>query len=479
MVSAWHSAIYLHPDEHYQIVEFASYKMGITHADQLAWEFAEQIRPGAQPLLCYILLRTFDALHITDHYSQLFLLRVLSGLLSLLSITLLCISALPAIRAQYRRAFIIVSFLFWYPYVYGVHFSSETWSTCMVMIALSLLVWQYEGAAGRSAFSFFSAGLLLGLAFLFRFQTAVISAGILVWLLLVPKERKLLLYLLCGGALVLGLGILADHWLYSEWVFVPWRYFDAAFIHKHTDFGDQPIYFFPEHCLMMLTPPIGILVLIALPLAFVTQSRSIYTWAMLPFLVLHILIPHKEWRFFYPLISFLPLLSILAWQGWRKREWPMPQPLLLLAKWAIIIGDLVALLLFVILADLRFDQKILMQAVHKQALSHPVMLYEMHITHSPFILPKATIPKDLYPEYVRDSDVREIIVADLHAIPSHGGDTLTLVATSEDEWDMSRGTILYQTWPGSAATHKMLGTALYTQISSNNYYLIRLDQPPR
>lgn len=479
MVSAWHSAIYLHPDEHYQIVEFASYKMGITHADQLAWEFAEQIRPGTQPLLCYTLLKTCGAAHITDHYSQLFLLRVLSAFLSLFAATLLCITALPYVRAQYRRTFIIASFLFWYPYVYGVHFSSETWSACMVMIAISILVWQYEGNRIRSAVSFFLAGLLLGLAFLFRFQTAVISAGIVAWLFTIGRERKLLLYLISGGAILLTLGTLADHWLYGEWVFVPWRYFDAAFIHKHADFGDQPIYFFPEHCLMMLTPPIGILVLIALPVAFITQSRSIYTWALLPFLVLHILIPHKEWRFFYPIISFLPLLGILAWQGWRERSWLMPRPLLSVAKWGIAIGDLVALLLFVILADLRFDQKILMQAVHEYALTHPVMLYETDITHSPFVLPKATIPKDLYPEYVRDSNVHEAVVASLQEIPTHGGDTLTLVSASEEEWGSRPGTILYQTWPGSTASHRMLGAELYRQISSNNYYLIRVGPQSR
>lgn len=477
MVSAWHSAIYLHPDEHYQIVEFASYRMGITHTDQLAWEFAAQIRPGTQPLFCYTLLKAFHASGITDHYSQLFLLRVLSALLSLFSIMLLTISALPLIREQYRHLFIIASFFFWYPYVYGVHFSSETWSGCMVMIAISLLALYYQ-THRRAEMPFLAVGFLMGAAFLFRFQTALISAGILAWLFFVQKERRALLYVIASGLLMLALGTVADRWLYGEWVFVPWRYFDAAFIHKHADFGDQPIYFFPLFFILMLTPPLGIVALAGMSVAFATGRRSIYTWALLPFILLHMLVPHKEWRFLYPVLGYIPLLVILAWQSWQDRSWPMPSFLLTAGKWAVIIFDVIAILLFVCLADIRFDQKVLMQQVHALALRHPVVLYEPDITHSPFVLPKATIPKDLYPEYVRDRNITEVLIPDLETIPVHGGDTICLISASEEEWNQrSGGEILYQTWPGSTAAHAILGAEIYRQISSNNYYLIRCAQP--
>ncbi|MBS1625217.1 MAG: hypothetical protein JST83_14415, partial [Bacteroidetes bacterium] len=475
LVSAWHSAIYLHPDEHYQIVEFASYKMGITHADQMAWEFAEQIRSGAQPLLCYALLRSFEALHITDHYSQLFVLRLLSGLLSLLSLTVLCITALPFIRAEYRRTFIISSFLFWYPYVYGVHFSSETWSACMIMMAISLLVWHYQRNSERTAWLFAGVGGLLGLAFLFRFQTAVISLGILCWLLFVRKERQSLLYLISAGLLVLGLGALTDRWLYEEWVFVPWRYFDAAFIHQHSDFGAQPLYFFPLFFILMLTPALGIVALIALPVAFITQPRIIYTWALLPFIVLHMLVPHKEWRFFYPVISFIPLLVFLAWQGWRDRAWPMPSHILSIGKWSVVIFDIIALALLIFWSDVRFDQKIFEQRIHHLARTGTVMIYETSAQVSPYILPKATIPRDLYPEYLRDSGVHEILVSDLTTVTPHGGDTVTLICTDQYEWPHSKkGLVVRHTRPDMSWLRHIIGDDINREIELNNYYLIRL-----
>lgn len=40
---------YLHPDEHFQTLELASYALGHTPADALPWEFEARIRPWFQP----------------------------------------------------------------------------------------------------------------------------------------------------------------------------------------------------------------------------------------------------------------------------------------------------------------------------------------------------------------------------------------------------------------------------------------------
>ena len=48
--SAWFNRGFLSYDEHFQILEFAWYKLGRAPAETLAWEFREQMRPGLQPL---------------------------------------------------------------------------------------------------------------------------------------------------------------------------------------------------------------------------------------------------------------------------------------------------------------------------------------------------------------------------------------------------------------------------------------------
>jgi GPI mannosyltransferase 3 len=49
ILTAWFNGGYFHPDEHWQILEFAWYKLGHEPASILPWEFPAQIRPGLQP----------------------------------------------------------------------------------------------------------------------------------------------------------------------------------------------------------------------------------------------------------------------------------------------------------------------------------------------------------------------------------------------------------------------------------------------
>ncbi|MEO6759288.1 MAG: hypothetical protein ABIO24_07520, partial [Saprospiraceae bacterium] len=56
-VTAWFSAGYHHPDEHFQLLELANYKLGGTTAAELSWEFRDRIRPGLQPWIACEVIR--------------------------------------------------------------------------------------------------------------------------------------------------------------------------------------------------------------------------------------------------------------------------------------------------------------------------------------------------------------------------------------------------------------------------------------
>ena len=51
IITAFFSVGYHQLDEHYQILEFANYKLGLTYPGYLAWEFDAHIRPSLQPLI--------------------------------------------------------------------------------------------------------------------------------------------------------------------------------------------------------------------------------------------------------------------------------------------------------------------------------------------------------------------------------------------------------------------------------------------
>ncbi len=50
IVAAWFSTGFYHGDEHYQLIEFAAYKMGTVSPEGLAWEFSARVETGPPTL---------------------------------------------------------------------------------------------------------------------------------------------------------------------------------------------------------------------------------------------------------------------------------------------------------------------------------------------------------------------------------------------------------------------------------------------
>src|ERR1022692_3521309 len=57
LVIAWFSVGFYHFDEHFQILEFAGYKMGTIPASSLTWEFAAHLRSAFQPFIAFSVLK--------------------------------------------------------------------------------------------------------------------------------------------------------------------------------------------------------------------------------------------------------------------------------------------------------------------------------------------------------------------------------------------------------------------------------------
>jgi hypothetical protein len=51
LVAAVRSEGFHHPDEHFQVLEFAGAKLGLTPWSALAWEYRDQMRPWLQAAL--------------------------------------------------------------------------------------------------------------------------------------------------------------------------------------------------------------------------------------------------------------------------------------------------------------------------------------------------------------------------------------------------------------------------------------------
>lgn len=71
-LAAYTSYGFHHPDEHFQILEWANYFVGFGSADHLPWEFAAQIRPWFQPLIHAIFIKGFASLGIYNPFDAAF-----------------------------------------------------------------------------------------------------------------------------------------------------------------------------------------------------------------------------------------------------------------------------------------------------------------------------------------------------------------------------------------------------------------------
>ena len=312
-VTAIKSHGYYHPDEHYQIIEFAEYKLGNNTADDLAWEFHRQLRSCIQPAICFIVFKCLTGAGITDPYALALCLRLLTAVFAITAITLFIRATLTSINEKYRKLYMVLSYFLWFLPFLNVRFSSESWSGLSMLTAVALL--QPNGSRGKGAL--IGAGIFLGLAFLFRFQTGSMIAGIALWLICIGKEKwQRLLLLLFIFLAILQVGILTDTWFYGHYTLSFLNYFIVNIVEGvASDFGTAPWYYFIEFILNASILPIGLLILISFMAGIVLQPKHIVFWAIVPFLMMHICIPHKEGRFIFPVAGFVPFIIMIALQG--------------------------------------------------------------------------------------------------------------------------------------------------------------------
>jgi phosphatidylinositol glycan class B len=310
LVTAWFSNTFYFPDEHYQVLEFMSYRLGITAAPDLPWEFSAHIRPWLQPLIYFLIAKPLLLIGLKDMFVVTFILRLATGIFSLAALALFARAILLTIGgAEERRAFLTyLPLLGFLPYLF-VRTASETFSAAFLALALAWAM------GARSIVGLALAGLFCGLAFDSRYQTGLVGMGLLAWLWIIARVRIAGLATFLGGGLVaLAIGALADRWGYGQWVFPPLGYVDVNLVQGLAahQFGREPIfaylYLLPAQIFFAIT-----LVLMAAMVAmWLRNPRHVVSWASFPFVLVHIAVAHKEARFLFPLAILSTAFPVLG-----------------------------------------------------------------------------------------------------------------------------------------------------------------------
>ena len=204
--------------------------------------------------------------------------------------------------------FLLLSFFLWFVPYNAARFSSETLAGRIFLIGLAgfLLNRDHKPA------NYLLAGVILGLSFIVRYQVAFMIIGFGAWLIFMQKTglRNLLAFTL-GFLLLTAIGIIIDRWFYGEWVLTAWNYFRQNLVlGKAAGFGTSPWWYYFSETFMNAIPPFSLVYILAVSLYACFFPRDILTWSAMPFVIAHFIIPHKEIRFLFPIIGFLPVMIV-------------------------------------------------------------------------------------------------------------------------------------------------------------------------
>ena len=319
IITAWFSVGYNQFDEHFQILEFAGLKLGLTSQANLPWEYECMMRPAFQPGIVCIIYKTVSLVGITNPFCISFIVRLFSASLTFLGIHMMIRLFTPVIKnPKLLYAFLLLSFLLWFVPYNSARFSSDTTAGVIFLIGSAWFLLRHK----LKPSDYFLTGILLGISFLTKYQMALMILGFAAWLVTIHKAgvRNFLLF---GTGIILAaaLGVLIDRWFYGEWVLTSFNYFrQNILLGKASGFGISPWYYYFEQVFINAIPPLSLVYILAVLMYLWYYPKDALTWAIVPFLVVHFLIPHKEIRFLFPVIGFLPVMIIRSADGFLQKK---------------------------------------------------------------------------------------------------------------------------------------------------------------
>lgn len=132
---------FFHPDQHFQTLEFAHYKINPTNEDKMVWEYHSRIRPWTQPYAYLVVINGLQAIGIDNPFTHDAVIRLATAVIGMATLILFCITLAHWLPLAAQRRWLAMIFgLFWLFPFHNTRTSSETVSSILLLLALSALV---------------------------------------------------------------------------------------------------------------------------------------------------------------------------------------------------------------------------------------------------------------------------------------------------------------------------------------------------
>jgi phosphatidylinositol glycan class B len=307
LIAAIFSTGFHHFDEHFQIYEYLSYKMGNTSTSELSWEFPAMMRSWFQVYIYWFFIKINSFLGISSPFLNAFVFRLFNSMLGVYALY----SLIPYIKEKVSdkkvqiTTFALLNFFWFVPYI-QTRTNAESLSSSLFILGFSFFL---NKDIKKHLSNSILAGIFFGAAYLCRFQVAIMVMFIWFWALLY-KEKRLssLLITALGIILLIILGVYVDFLGYEKWTFTPWNLLNENLIlGKMKNFGVSPWWYYITKSFKAGIPPLSLILLTTTLFGAYKFKKSPITWIIIPFLLFHSYLGHKELRFIFPVILLTPL----------------------------------------------------------------------------------------------------------------------------------------------------------------------------
>jgi hypothetical protein len=266
------------------------------------------------PGIHYLLFRFLRFIHVNDPQEKMIIVRFLHAAWSMITviygykITLKLGGEKPA-----KLAGILLAITWFMPWV-SVRNMVEV--VCIPLLIIAIYIIVLDPGNRKKLTNYFLAGVLLGLAFNLRTQTAFFSIGLGIALLIICKWREVIVMTLGAIMPVIIIQGTIDMIFWGK-PFVEIIGYLHSNIIDATSYINLPWYNYFLVVLGFLLPPVSLFLFYG-----TLRIRIKYLFLFLPvalFFIFHSLFPNKQERFILPVLPFIMITGSLGWNEFMEK----------------------------------------------------------------------------------------------------------------------------------------------------------------